>query len=414
MPIPTRESPMSSPRLLVCPYCGEAQPAGDRCRSCGGLFDPLSRQATHNDMGPWYVRDPRRPFRPGCSYETLVRLVERGSVDRYTVLRGTTTRQFWTVARHVPGVANLLGYCHACDGAVDRGARACPSCGASFELVADLIFERNALGLPEVRPLPGDPGSHGHEPIAPPRRVAGNGVRRGGSISSFASDAELLLRRERPGSEFGAEPAARGEQLAANDRLQQATLDTLGRTLRATVDRQQATIRWLVVVAVVLALLAAWPLVRALVPAASGTSADAPTTSASTGATAAPVPSPAPRVETEPPPSPAPNAAPTAAGSTTDVASVPPAGAASDPPLDDASPEARAKHLLLRLESGDGALEARRAETQAMLAELESLQQSLEADAPGEEARRAALDELVEQMRAALAKLELESFTGTP
>ena len=117
---------MTRTKLLICPYCGEAQPVGERCRACGGFFDPLSRQATHNAMGPWFVRDPERPFRPGCSYETLVQLIQRGQVTKYSIIRGPTTRQFWTVARHVPGVAHLLGYCHACDGPVDPDERRLP------------------------------------------------------------------------------------------------------------------------------------------------------------------------------------------------------------------------------------------------------------------------------------------------
>ena len=88
---------MSKTKVLICPYCGETQPHDERCRSCSGLFEPLSRQATHNAMGPWFLRDPDRPFQPGCSYETLVRLVDRGVVTRYSIIRGPTSKQFWTV-----------------------------------------------------------------------------------------------------------------------------------------------------------------------------------------------------------------------------------------------------------------------------------------------------------------------------
>ena len=101
-------------RLTLCPYCGNTQSGGDKCGQCGGLFEPLSRKATQISMGPWYIRDPRMPFRPGCSFVVIKRQAKAGKIKSTTVLRGPTTRQFWSVARNVPGVAHLIGYCHDC------------------------------------------------------------------------------------------------------------------------------------------------------------------------------------------------------------------------------------------------------------------------------------------------------------
>lgn len=170
---------MTRTKLVICPYCGEAQPIGGCCRACGGLFESLSRQATHNAMGPWFVRDPDRPFRPGCSYETLIQMIERGQVTKYSIVRGPTTRQFWTVARHVPGVAHLLGYCHACDGRVDPGDHGCPHCGVPFGAYLD----RNFLGLPDIQGEGWESGEAGDG-------QAGRSTARG--LSSFAADEELL------------------------------------------------------------------------------------------------------------------------------------------------------------------------------------------------------------------------------
>src|SRR5690348_425633 len=105
---------MDPSKLVLCPYCGHAQPAADRCEECRGLFEPLSRRATQISMGPWFIRDKANPFRPGCSYEVLRKQIAAGKIKPTTVLRGPTTRQFWSVARNVPGVAHLLGYCHRC------------------------------------------------------------------------------------------------------------------------------------------------------------------------------------------------------------------------------------------------------------------------------------------------------------
>lgn len=144
---------------IVCPYCGVDQAPSDRCAACAGVFEPLSRQASQNQMGPWQVRDERHPFRPGCSYATLRRLVAKGVVRRNTVLRGPTTRQFWARAINVPGVAHLLGECHNCREAAGPDDYMCASCGVVFSVPEDRQF----LGLGPVRLLPGQ---------APPEIVA--------------------------------------------------------------------------------------------------------------------------------------------------------------------------------------------------------------------------------------------------
>lgn len=145
------EPPTPKPRAVVCPYCGQISGAATRCDRCGGRFDPLSRQATQNAMGPWYFLDPACPTRPGCSYATLRSLVERGTVRRDSVIRGPSTRQFWMLATRVPGVAHLFGSCHNCQAAVGADNYACPACGAVFEVERD----RQHLGVGPVRLLPG-------------------------------------------------------------------------------------------------------------------------------------------------------------------------------------------------------------------------------------------------------------------
>lgn len=141
----------STPPAL-CPYCGAVVPDGPACSACGGRFDPLSRQATQNQMGPWAVRDPKRAFQPGCSFAVLKRLVEQGKLRPDAVVRGPTTRQFWMLARRTPGLSRLFGVCHACGGSVVTDAYLCGACGAGQE--PDL--DRQHLGLGPIRPLPGD------------------------------------------------------------------------------------------------------------------------------------------------------------------------------------------------------------------------------------------------------------------
>lgn len=139
------------PLFVLCPYCGHSQMSGTRCDKCKGLFEPLSRQATQNSMGPWQIRSETNPFGPGLSYEKLTELVGRGRVRRDTIVRGPTTRQFWSFACNAPGVAVLLGECHACHKSVAKDEFICPHCHAALQPSTD----RQSLGLSPVKLLPG-------------------------------------------------------------------------------------------------------------------------------------------------------------------------------------------------------------------------------------------------------------------
>lgn len=143
----------------LCPYCGEftersgdgssttpsGQPAGTpRCRACLAFLDPLSKQVTQGHMGPWALRDTTRPFYPGVAFDVLAVLIGRGEVTRDTVIRGPGTGQFWMLAGRTPGVAHLLGLCHACGAPAKRGDQRCAACSAAFPTFP----ERDRLGLP--------------------------------------------------------------------------------------------------------------------------------------------------------------------------------------------------------------------------------------------------------------------------
>lgn len=262
---------MSEQKAVICPYCGDAQPLAERCRACGGLFEPLSRQATHNAMGPWFVRDSDRPFQPGCSFETLLRLIERGRVGKFTIVRGPTTRQFWTIAKHVPGLSHLLGFCHQCDASVDAGDHSCHACGASFATYVD----RNYLGLPEIRPLPWE--TNASQPIrssSPMWRNEGDG-NEPRTISSFVSDDELLGTSESAGGplppSFGGGsvdtalaqervatlPVHRHEQRVGDRRAGQRSLQSVAKRQKLTIRILIASVAFLVLIVLMLSF--AWP-----------------------------------------------------------------------------------------------------------------------------------------------------------
>jgi predicted RNA-binding Zn-ribbon protein involved in translation (DUF1610 family) len=161
--MPTTEAvPTPRAQSVVCPYCGTIETGAGRCSRCGGRFDPLSRQASQNAMGPWFVLDRGGISRPGCSYEVIRTMVARGQVTGESVVRGPSTRQFWALAKHTPGVAHLLGRCHNCAAECSGANYACPSCGAAFEVDRD----RQHLGLGPVRAIPGvGAGASGSGPM---------------------------------------------------------------------------------------------------------------------------------------------------------------------------------------------------------------------------------------------------------
>ncbi|MEM7629822.1 MAG: hypothetical protein AAF356_10425 [Planctomycetota bacterium] len=182
---PPMPPPTPRPRTVLCPYCGQISMSTDRCPACAGRYDPLSRQATQNSMGPWFIRDEANPMRPGCSYETIRRLVERRSVTAETILRGPSTRQFWTLAKRVPGVAHVLGVCHNCQAPAAPTDYACRSCGAGFEVDKD----RQHMGLGPVRLLPGE---------APAQHVAASTGAAQASSARGAQATEQPTQRPRP------------------------------------------------------------------------------------------------------------------------------------------------------------------------------------------------------------------------
>jgi hypothetical protein len=159
----THGQPAATP-MFVCPYCGGATPDQPRCTHCRGFLDPLSRQASQNAMGAWFIRNPDSPHQSGCSYETIVTLVSRGRISLDSVLRSPTTHQFWSPAKRVPGVANLLGLCHSCGCDVEPTDPHCPECHIEFQFQRD----RQELGLMPLRALPGGPPVAAQPPAPPP------------------------------------------------------------------------------------------------------------------------------------------------------------------------------------------------------------------------------------------------------
>ena len=122
----------------ICPYCGASGLTGSSCPECGGLQDQESRDATAADVGPWFTRDSRRPFFPGCSLGRMTRMIQSGHITRASVIRGPVTNGFWMPADRVAGIAHLLGICHACGEAVHPKQAVCAACHAPLMINPDV------------------------------------------------------------------------------------------------------------------------------------------------------------------------------------------------------------------------------------------------------------------------------------
>ncbi len=410
---------MAKVKLLICPYCGQTQPQVERCGSCGGLVEPLSRQATHNAMGPWFVRDLDRPHQPGCSYETLVKLVEREQIAKHTIIRGPTTRQFWTIAKRVPGVAHLLGYCHNCAASVDPADHGCHACGVPFGAYLD----RNYLGLPEIRPLPWEAQLEGNDTA----RFAGRSVQGGhpghaAGLSSFASDEELLGEMEvgssgptpagagsavrsapsEPVNEPGTGSAAQTPQVGAN-LFDDYTATAVTRSLQRKVAAQRRMIRGLGVAVVIFVLMAAVIGLASLVDdSGPQTPGDGTQGSSGVGGASADQAADAPEVPKGPPtsvpvPSPA-DASPAPAQTDQEPHADPPG---QDPQAD----YAKAMQLIKAAQQVDRPTKDRIKDYEEALRLLQSIVSEAPADAQPDD-----LPAAIERTNKALERLRLEDF----
>lgn len=232
----------------LCPYCGHLQSGAEECEQCKGLFEPLSRQATQNSMGPWQLRDAAKPFAPGFSYDVLKMMVARGRITSASIIRGPTTNQFWSFAIDVPGVAALLGRCHSCRGSVSAEEYMCRACGAVLTPATD----RQSLGLAPVVPV--IPGA-----VSVPAGVAGGAPGVSANWSASATPLPMVTTVNRAGGGAAASAAVSATTRATPMSVAQALdipADAIGAAAPAgslasarALRRQNAQLRGLLLVA---------------------------------------------------------------------------------------------------------------------------------------------------------------------
>ncbi|MCX5655261.1 MAG: hypothetical protein NTY65_11495 [Planctomycetota bacterium] len=98
-----------------CVYCGQVIGRTDeRCPHCKVSFSPAVRRASREGMGDWFYLDSRNPSARGVTFETLIKMIEKGRIRTDSIVRGPTTQQDWTYAAEAPRLAKYLGLCPHC------------------------------------------------------------------------------------------------------------------------------------------------------------------------------------------------------------------------------------------------------------------------------------------------------------
>ncbi|MFO8013349.1 MAG: hypothetical protein R6X20_08595 [Phycisphaerae bacterium] len=98
-----------------CVYCGKVIDRGaDRCPHCRTSYSLAVRKASREVVGDWFYLDPRNPSGRGVTFETLIKMIEKGRIKPDSIVRGPTTHHDWVYAAEAPRLAKYLGMCPHC------------------------------------------------------------------------------------------------------------------------------------------------------------------------------------------------------------------------------------------------------------------------------------------------------------
>jgi len=112
-----------------CVYCGQViDRSADRCPHCRTSFSFAVRQASREVVGDWYYLDSRNPSGRGVTFETLIKMIEKGRIKADSVVRGPTTHHDWMYAAETPRLAKYLGMCPHCFAEAKPEDTFCTSC----------------------------------------------------------------------------------------------------------------------------------------------------------------------------------------------------------------------------------------------------------------------------------------------
>jgi hypothetical protein len=112
-----------------CVYCGQViSRTEERCPHCRTSMSVAVRRASREVIGPWYYLDARNPSGRGVTFETLIKMIEKGRIRHDSIVRGPTTHQDWLYAAEAPRLAKYLGVCPHCFGEAKPEDTYCTRC----------------------------------------------------------------------------------------------------------------------------------------------------------------------------------------------------------------------------------------------------------------------------------------------
>ena len=129
-----------------CVYCGKVIDRGiDRCPHCRTSYSLAVRKASREVIGDWFYLDPRNTSGRGVTFETLIKMIEKGRIRPDSVVRGPTTHHDWMYAAEAPRLAKYLGMCPHCFNGAKPEDTYCTHCQMNMN-------ERPADARPDATP----------------------------------------------------------------------------------------------------------------------------------------------------------------------------------------------------------------------------------------------------------------------
>jgi len=231
-----------------CVYCGQVIPrSSDRCEHCRTSLSLAVRKASREVVGPWYHLDPRNPSGRGVTFETLIKMMEKGRIRPDSIVRGPTTHQDWMYAAEAPRLAKYLGMCPHCFAEAKPEDTYCVRCQLNMN-------QRPA------EPRPGIPADLVKPPVHKAAYEIEKELSRAAAAAEEAPTGESLDTASKPApgpAVAPSAPAARSEAAAATAAAATAVADLAAadlaaaggeRSSRVAVPRRQRPRIWVVLI----------------------------------------------------------------------------------------------------------------------------------------------------------------------
>jgi tetratricopeptide (TPR) repeat protein len=234
---PASKGPWTSDKA-PCVYCGQVIGRTDeRCPHCKVSFSLAVRRASREGTGDWFYLDPRNPSARGVTFETLIKMIEKGRIRTDSIVRGPTTQQDWQYAAEAPRLAKYLGLCPHCFAEAKPEDAYCTRCQLNMN---------TRLG----EPRPGIPADLIREPFHRPSHEMEKQLSQSAPTPQVAAVAAAASAASSGGPSEGPEPpkVVTAAAAAAAAAMADASPSATDRVSRVGIARRRRPRLWLVLV----------------------------------------------------------------------------------------------------------------------------------------------------------------------